>query len=128
MSGNGIMSQNILLASALNSVGETLHKYFLSAGFNVRLAGSESAALDMLRESLPDLLIIENITTLDGNRIIQAVRSDARLSPIPILIISQNPTSEEIIDYLSSGADDVIAPYQPRVIVARVRAILRRQS
>jgi DNA-binding response OmpR family regulator len=122
------MSQSILLASASSAEGETLHKHFVSAGFDVRLTESEGAALDMLRQAPADLLVIEDITTLDGKRIVQAVRGDKCLSSIPILVVSRDPTSEAVIDYLSSGADDVIAPYQPRVVVARVRAILRRQQ
>jgi two-component system phosphate regulon response regulator PhoB len=122
------MSQTILLASASSAEGEILHKHFVSAGFDVRLAGNANAALQMLQQALPDLLVIEDVDALDGSRIITAMRSDARLALVPILVVSPNPSSEEIVDYLSSGADDVITPYQPRVIVARVRAILRRQK
>ncbi|MBN2503402.1 MAG: response regulator transcription factor [Anaerolineales bacterium] len=122
------MSQTIVLATATSAEGEILQKQFTSAGFDVCLAESENAALDVLRQTPTDLLVIEDAVTLDGRGIIQAVRSEASLSTVPILIISRAPTSEEIIDYLSSGADDVISPFQPRVIVARVRAILRRQK
>ena len=122
------MSQTIVLAAATNAEGEILQKHFTSAGFDVYLAESEDATLDVLRQTPADLLMIEDAITLDGKLIVQTVRSDARLSAVPILIVSREPTSEEIVEYLSAGADDVITPFQPRVIVARVRAILRRQK
>ncbi len=122
------MPQTIVLATATSAEGEILQKQFTSAGFEVYLVENEDAALDVLRQTPTDLLVIEDVITLDGKTIIQAVRSDARLFPVPILIVSREPTSEEIVDYLSTGADDVISPFQPRVIVARVRAILRRQK
>ena len=96
--------------------------------------GMESAACETGEEGLAafaagsfDLVVLDiNLPGIDGFEFLQRLR---RTSAVPVMIVSARDTDEDMILGLGIGADEFVTkPFSPRVLIARVRAMLRRQS
>jgi len=94
-------------------------------GFRVVEAFSGTQAMDRLRTSLPDLVLLDvMLPDLDGFEVLKMIRS---ISPVPVIMVTAKGEEEERIHGLELGADDYVTkPFSPRELVSRVRAVLRR--
>ena len=97
-------------------------------GFQVECAASGEEAVEALRGATPDLILLDlMLPDLDGLDICRRLRGDARTADIPIIMLTARGEEADVVAGLELGADDYISkPFSPRVLVARVRAILRR--
>jgi two-component system alkaline phosphatase synthesis response regulator PhoP len=102
--------------------------YLEQADFEVLTAYNGETALRMLRTQEPDLLILDlMLPDRDGWEITRRVRADERLSALPSIMLTARVDDMDKILGLELGADDYITkPFNPREVVARVRARLRR--
>ncbi|HXF82869.1 MAG TPA: response regulator transcription factor [bacterium] len=119
------MSQTILVVDDEPHIVE-LVKYNLSqAGYAVVTAYDGAEALARLRESRPDLVILDlMLPYVDGLEVCRRIRAQ---SAVPILMLTAKGGELERVAGLEIGADDYVTkPFSPRELVARVRAILRR--
>ena len=103
------------------AVGRTLERY----GFTVTTAPDGLAGLDRFREAPPDLLLLDvMLPGLDGIGLCRRVRET---SQVPILMMSARGDSLDVVGGLEAGADDyVVKPVDTSVLVARIRAVMRR--
>lgn len=94
-------------------------------GFRVVEAFTGTQAMDYLRTSLPDLVLLDvMLPDLDGFEVLKMIRS---ISPVPVIMVTAKGEEEERIHGLELGADDYVTkPFSPRELVSRVRAVLRR--
>ena len=94
-------------------------------GFRVVEAFTGTQALDRLRTSLPDLVLLDvMLPDLDGFEVLKMIRA---ISPVPVIMVTAKGEEEERIHGLELGADDCVTkPFSPRELVSRVRAVLRR--
>jgi len=94
-------------------------------GFEVVEAPSGSKALDLLRDRLPDLILLDvMMPDLDGFETLRLVRE---ISSVPIIMLTAKGEEDDRVRGLELGADDYITkPFSPRELVSRVRAVLRR--
>ena len=94
-------------------------------GYQVLVANSGEAALNMFEEGSSDLILLDiMMPDIDGYTVCQRIRE---FSQIPIIMITAKGNEEEKVRGLDAGADDyVIKPFSSRELVARVRAVLRR--
>lgn len=94
-------------------------------GFEVYEAPSGSAALEQLRDQMPDLILLDiMMPDLDGFETLRLVRD---LSSVPVIMLTAKGEEEDKVRGLELGADDYITkPFSPRELVSRVRAVLRR--
>jgi len=121
------MDGNILIVEDDRKISSLLGVYLKREGFNPLFAYDGAAALGLLREQLPALMILDlMLPTLDGWQICRKVR---QVSDLPILILTARGEEAERVLGLSLGADDyVVKPFSPRELVERVKAVLRRTS
>ena len=107
-----------------------VRSYLEQAGFRVVTAEDGEIALQIMRASRPDLVILDlMLPGRDGLSLTQLVRSDPTLAPLPILMLTARVDDLDRILGLELGADDYVTkPFQPREVVARVKAILRRSQ
>ena len=93
-------------------------------------ADNGTSAMHTLRHEKPDLLILDlMLPDRDGWDITRSIRQDKRLSAIPIIMLTARVDNSDKIVGLELGADDYVTkPFNPREIVARVRALLRRRQ
>jgi len=108
-----------------------LLKYNLEKeGFAVASATDGSVALSEVRRQTPDLVILDlMLPGLSGLEICRQLRRNDSLASIPVLIISAKAEESDRVVGLEIGADDYLTkPFSKRELVARVRALLRRNS
>ncbi len=99
-------------------------------GFQARGFGSGRPLLAALKGSLPDLLILDlMLPDMDGLEICRLLKANPRTASIPILMLTARADEVDIVLGLELGADDyMVKPFSPKVLVARVKAVLRRRS
>lgn len=95
------------------------------AGFLPLRAPTGIKALELLAAEQPDLGILDiNLPAMNGFELIRAIRLQ---SAMPLLMLTVRSEEEDVVRALESGADDYLTkPFSPKVLVARVRALLRR--
>jgi len=96
-------------------------------GFAVIQAHDGAAGLERWTEEKPDLIILDvNMPKIGGFEVCRRIRSQAET---PILMLTVRGEEEDILDGFELGADDyMVKPFNPRQLVARVKAILRRSG
>jgi two-component system alkaline phosphatase synthesis response regulator PhoP len=107
-----------------------MQSYLHQATYQVLTAYDGETALRTIRTERPDLVILDlMLPDRDGWDIIRAVRSDEQLTHLPIIMLTARIEDTDKIIGLELGADDYITkPFNPREVVARVRAVLRRSA
>jgi len=106
------------------------HALERTGDFEVRTVGSGDAALRIIRDEAPDLVILDlNLPVLSGVEVCRILRSRQDTATIPIVILTARATENDRVAGLDLGADDYITkPFSLRELVARVRAVMRRTS
>jgi two-component system alkaline phosphatase synthesis response regulator PhoP len=107
-----------------------MQSYLLQANYEVLTAYEGASALAAIRHDRPDLVILDlMLPDRDGWDILRSVRSDERIATLPIILLTARIEDTDKIIGLELGADDYITkPFNPREVVARVRAVLRRAT
>ncbi|MBN2147632.1 MAG: response regulator transcription factor [Anaerolineales bacterium] len=122
--------ERILLVDDDREIVRLLRSYLEKAGYTVFVAYDGETALHTLRREHPDLLILDlMLPDRDGWDITRLIRSDHHLMALPIIMLTARVEDTDKIVGLEIGADDYISkPFNPREVVARVRALLRRSQ
>lgn len=104
-----------------------LRSYLEQAGFTVLTALRGDTGLTTWEDKHPDLVILDlNLPGLDGLEVTRSIRQDKTLRTPIIMLTARTDESDQLIG-LELGADDYIPkPFSPRIVVARVNALLRR--
>ncbi len=97
-------------------------------GYHVEGFVSGETGLAHVREKRPDLLLLDlMLPGMDGLAVCRQLKSDNATSTIPIIMVSAKGEESDIVTGLELGADDYITkPFNPNILKARVRAMLRR--
>ena len=96
-------------------------------GFEVIEAYNGTEALDRLRDSLPDLILLDvMMPDIDGFEVLRMIRE---ISQVPVIMLTAKGEEDDKVKGLELGADDYVTkPFSPRELVSRVKAVLRRGS
>jgi two-component system response regulator MtrA len=115
----------ILLVEDDPSIRETTKIGLEQAGFRVDTAADGRAGLAAFRSRRPDLVILDiMLPHVDGLEVIRAIRAE---SSVPVVMLTARAETVDVVVGLESGADDYVTkPFEMPVLVARVRAALRR--
>ena len=116
---------NILVVDDDPALRELLERYLSEQGFSVTVVADGQAMDEAMRRQPPDLVVMDlMLPGEDGLSLTRKLRND---SDVPVLILSARGEEVDRIVGLEIGADDYLAkPFNPRELVARIRAILRR--
>lgn len=125
-----MMTQRILVVDDDRQVVRLMRGYLEQAGYDVMMAYDGETAVHLLRREKPDLMLLDlMLPDRDGWDITRLVRSDPNLAHIPIIMLTARVDDTDKIIGLEIGADDYVTkPYNPREVVARVRARLRSHA
>lgn len=123
------MSTKILVIEDVPEMSELVAMYLEKEGMSVSKALSAEEGLALLRTETPDLVILDlNLPGMSGFDFLKKFREEYN-NTIPVIISSARDGDEDIIEGLGLGADEFVTkPFSPRVLVAKVRANLRRGS
>jgi two-component system, OmpR family, response regulator ResD len=125
---NGAMQGiRVLVVDDEPAIRRLMVDIFTFAGAEVYTAANGKLALQQLGDVKPDLIILDLLMpVLDGW---QTCRSIRRSSPVPVLLLSALSDDRTIVQGLQAGADGYVSkPFNPQVLLARARALLRRGS
>jgi two-component system phosphate regulon response regulator PhoB len=98
-------------------------------GYEVTGVLSGEEALSALRSSHPDLVILDlMLPGLDGLEVCKSMKNSTPTASIPIIMLTARAEDADVVTGLELGADDYLTkPFSPRVLLARIKAVLRRQ-
>lgn len=121
------MAQKILVIEDEEGIIHLINLYLKDAGFTVIVANDGADGLALHAREHPDLVILDiMLPAIDGFEVCRRIRA---WSNTPILMLTARIAEDDRITGLDLGADDYLAkPFNPRELVSRVRAILRRAS
>ncbi len=124
------MTHQILVVDDEQDIRELLEYNLLKEGFEVTCVGTGEAALDAARTEPPDLILLDlMLPGLSGLDCCRVLKGDATTQHIPIVMLTAKGEDSDVIAGLDLGADDYVTkPFSPRVLMARLNAVLRRQS
>jgi DNA-binding response OmpR family regulator len=96
-------------------------------GFTVETAADGPAGLDAFRDDPPDLVLLDlMLPGLDGVSVCRAIRES---SVVPVVMLTARSDALDVVVGLEAGADDYVTkPFEPAVLAARLRAVLRRAT
>jgi DNA-binding response OmpR family regulator len=118
-------AQTVLIADDDAKIRELLELYLTKEGFAVEQAADGAEAILKAQQLKPDLIVLDvMMPVLDGMEVCRQVR---KFSRVPVIMLTARVEDDDRILGLELGADDYVAkPFNPRELVARVKAVLRR--
>jgi two-component system alkaline phosphatase synthesis response regulator PhoP len=120
-------AQTILVVEDEQAIASFVAAYLKKDGFSVRMTASGREALSLVAADAPALVVLDlMLPDLDGMEVCRRIRET---STLPVLMLTARDDDLDKIAGLEVGADDYLTkPFNPRELVARVRAILRRSG
>lgn len=99
-------------------------------GMEARAVGSGRLALERLRQEQPDVMILDiMLPDIGGLEVCRRLKQWPETREVPVVMVTAKGEESDVVTGLEIGADDyVVKPFSPRVLMARVRAVLRRRA
>ena len=118
----------ILIVEDDPDIAELLAVSFRKEGWESVVAGEGETALRLVESAAPDFCVLDLLLPgMGGLAVLRALRKNPSGQSMPVIIASALGEDEDVVKGLELGADDYLAkPFSPQVLVARVRALLRR--
>ena len=109
-------------------VAEMIRYNLSKEGYDVRLAANGTDALRQVKESKPDVILLDiMVPQLNGWEICRRLKQDRETAAIPVIMVSGRVEEGDKVLGFEMGADDYVTkPFSPRELLARVRAVTRR--
>ena len=119
------MPSTILVADDEKHIAQLVKLYLTNEGYQVETAADGQEALEKARRLRPDLIVLDlMMPRLDGWEVCRRLRKE---SSVPVIMLTARTEDVDKIVGLELGADDYVTkPFNPRELVARVKAVLRR--
>jgi len=122
--------QSILVVDDEEDLLELVRYNLTREGYQVTCVASGEEALKAARRQPPDLIVLDlMLPAVDGLEICRRLKSESKTRDIPILMLTAKSEESDMVAGLERGADDYVAkPFSPRVLSARIKALLRRRE
>jgi len=122
--------ETILVVDDEHDILELVSYNLTKGGYKVSRAASGEEALKLARAKPPDLAVLDlMLPGMDGLEVCKALKQDAKTAHVPIMMLTARGEEADVVTGLELGADDYVTkPFSPRVLLARVKAVLRRHS
>ena len=122
--------EHILVIEDEEDIQELVRYNLSKEGYRVALNASGEDGLKAARLTQPDLIVLDlMLPGIDGLEICRILKADSKTSHIPIVMLTAKGEETDVVTGLELGADDYIAkPFSPKILVARLRAVLRRKT
>jgi two-component system phosphate regulon response regulator PhoB len=121
-------SDNILVVDDEEDILELVRYNLSQAGYRVRTAASGEAALRMVIDERPDLMVLDlMLPGIDGLEVTRRLKQKNDTAQIPIVMLTAKGEESDVVVGLEMGADDYVTkPFSPKILLARIKSILRR--
>ncbi len=122
------MKKFVLIVEDEEDIRELVSYHLLKEGYRVASVASGEEALTVAEKQTPDLILLDvMLPGMDGMAVCQRLRSSPKTAEVAIMMLTAKSEESDIIRGLNLGATDYVTkPFSPKVLLARVRAVLRR--
>ena len=120
----------ILVVDDEEDILELVRYNLVREGYQVRCASSGEKCLQKVASEKPDLIVLDlMLPGIDGLEVTKILQSDSKTKHVPIIMLTAKGEEADIVTGLELGADDYVTkPFSPRILIARVRAVIRRKK
>lgn len=120
---------HILVVEDEEDIAELVRYNLTAEGYRVKCAGSGEDAIRMIRSEPFDLLVLDvMLPGMSGIRVAEMLRSEPKTLNMPIILLTAKSEEADIVSGLSLADDYVTKPFSPKILCARISAVLRRKS
>ncbi len=121
-------AKNLLVIEDDPAICSLLEATLAGKGFRVIAVDSGEEGLRIIEENRPELVILDlNLPGMNGLDLCRAIRHDPYMAALPVLMLTGRSEEDDMVAGFAVGADDYITkPFSPKVLLARVQALLRR--
>jgi len=125
----GMKKEQILVVDDEEDILELVRYNLQREGYQVVCTTSGEKALKMARQDVPDLVVLDlMLPGMDGLDVARQLKNDARCRQVPVIMLTAKGEEADVVTGLELGrADYITKPFSPRILVARVKAVLRRR-
>ncbi len=122
--------EKILVIEDEHDIRELISYNLEIEGYNVIKAPCGNEGIELARKKEPDLVLLDiMLPDIDGLNVCRVLKREDSTKNIPIIMLTAKSEDSDVISGLELGAEDYITkPFSPRVLLARLRAVLRRNS
>jgi two-component system phosphate regulon response regulator PhoB len=122
--------ETILVVDDEEDILELVRHHLKREGYDVQCADSGEKALAAARAGSVNLIILDlMLPGIDGLEVTRKLKNEPQTKAIPILMLTAKGEESDVVTGLELGADDYVTkPFSPRILIARARAIIRRNS
>jgi len=123
-------NETILIVEDDTDIRELVRYNMEREGYKVALCSSAEQAKTWIAKKVPDLVLLDlMLPGMDGFSFCRELRSGERTAQVPVIMVTARVEDADIVAGLEVGADDYVTkPFSARVLVARVKAALRRRE
>jgi two-component system phosphate regulon response regulator PhoB len=123
-----MVRQAVLVVEDEEDIRELVSYNLLKEGYQVAGVASGEDALAAVESKPPDLILLDiMLPGLDGLRVCRKLKENPKFESIPIIMLTAKGEETDIVAGLNMGADDYVTkPFSPKVLLARIQAVLRR--
>ncbi|HMN96251.1 MAG TPA: response regulator transcription factor [Phycisphaerales bacterium] len=121
---------DVLIVEDEPEIAELIAFHVRREGFAARHVASGRAALDRIRDDIPDLVILDlMLPDLDGLEVCRRLKQRAETRHVPIVMVTAKGEESDIVAGIELGAEDYVTkPFSPKVLMARIKNVLRRRD
>lgn len=122
--------EKILIVEDEEEIRELVAYNLVKQGYLTISAETGEEGLRLVRSDTPDLIVLDlMLPGVDGLEVCRTLKRDPETEAIPIVMLTAKGEEADIVTGLELGADDYLTkPFSPRVLIARIRAVLRRKA
>jgi two-component system phosphate regulon response regulator PhoB len=123
-------TESVLIVEDEADIRELVTYNLTRAGYAVSGVVTGEEALASVEQAPPDLVLLDlMLPGMDGMTVCHRLKKDPRTASIPIVMLTAKGEESDIVRGLNLGADDYVTkPFSPKVLIARLQAVLRRRS
>lgn len=118
----------ILIAEDSATIRRLVAAWLTAEGYDVVEAADGEEAVEFARRELPDLLVLDKVMPkFDGFEVVRALREDPRTQAMPIVMLTERTSEDDVLGGLSLGVEEYIPkPFSPHELSARIQRALAR--
>ena len=124
------MAANILVVEDEVGIQELITLNLEQSGYSPLVADSAERAIELVRNSLPDLMVLDwTLPGMSGVEFARRLRLSRRTQALPIIMLTARASENDKLIGLDTGVDDYVTkPFSPRELMARIKMLLRRRA